>query len=541
MNLSKEYLYNREKIVLLICDFYETSQIPNSMFEIKDNIALFPVANIPLIEYILTNLMSQHLKNVIIAGKNIESVVNHIKTTKFFKYMNIRTLKSEGHCLGDIFREIHTCEYEFSDIIVMYANHYTNIPFGKLVDRHRKANDTIMTVFAHKIDTNDIYKHIYATKNGNICYYEKIKGNKVNSKDLLNIVKTQKSYYIYSCYSGPTMAIISSPIFSMFANNFDYENLGDFISGMIASGLYSCQFQLITQEELKKPYIKNHRASCEDVLNYENDVYTTAGLDKYLDVEPESYYSKEVITLLDYFKINDDVVKMSSSIFRMEQTPNYVKGNVKKINNIENSVIGDKSSVEGSLRNCIVWENCHVSTDLDDFIIITNGRMFNVFHLEFEINSDECFSGIEEDDKKKDTFFDDFTDYLNSIIESPNLANIDFDDVFKQISLLRIVWNASRHEVIEAFGVFFIDVINFEDLENSISNASLFFNILGEFAQTMDDQELLMECLHWNLHDIESTLKTQIFFNYAFLLVEAGIIDKSIVKQFNKMHKAGTF
>lgn len=542
MDLSKDYLYNREKIVLLICDFYETSQMPDSMFEIKDNIALFPVANIPLVEYILTNLMDQQLKNVIIAGKRIESIVEHIKTTKFFKYMNIRVLKSSGKCLGDIFREIYTCEYEFWDLVVMYANHYTNISFGKLISRHRRAKDTIMTVFTHKIDTNDIHTHIYATKNGDICYYQKISGNRANSEDMLSILKESRSFYVHTCYSGPTIAVISNQIFSIFTDNFDYENLGDFIAGMIASGVYSYKFQMVTQEDLKKPYVTNHHKPVESEQYYEEDPCLPGCLDtEGSDSEPECYYSKEVITLFDYFRINDDVLKMSSSVFRLPQTPNFVKGYVKKLHKIENSVVGEKSSVEGSLRNCIVWENCHVVNDLDDFIIITDGRMFNVFHLECEARIESPEASPQEQPHRKETFFDDFNDYLNSLIDSPDFDELSAEDVFKQISLLRIVWNASRQEVIEAFAFFFIEIIDFEDLEGSISKASWFFGILPEFVQTMDDQELLMECMHWNLHEVEFGLKTQIFFNYAFLLVEGGIIEKAVVKQFNKMHKSGTF
>lgn len=343
MNLSKDYLYNREKIVLLVCDFYETSQIPQTMFEIKDNLALFPVANIPLVEYILTNLMDQQLKNVIIAGRKIESIIEYIKTTKFFKIMNIRVLKSNGKSLGDIFREIHDCEYEFTDLIIMYANHYTNIPLSRLVKRHRRAKDTMMTIFTHKIDSNDVHTHIYATKNGQICYYEKACGGRISSEDMMASLRKHKSFYVYSCYSGPTMAIISNPIFSIFTDNFDYETLGDFISGVIASGIYNYKFQMVTQEDIEKPYINNPQASLESGEYYEGDPISAHHSDiRGVDGNPECHYSREIITLLDYFKINDDVLKMSSSVFRMPQTPNYVKGQVKKLHNIENSVIGEK-------------------------------------------------------------------------------------------------------------------------------------------------------------------------------------------------------
>lgn len=528
MELSKDYLYNREKIVLLICDFYETLQIPNTFYEIKDNLALFPVANIPLIEYILANLIDQNFKNVIITGKNIESVIKHIKTTKFIKYMNIRVLKSNGSCLGDIFREIHSFEYEFWDLIVMYANHYTNIPLGKLIQKHRKATDTIMSILVHKIETNDIHTHVYVTKDNSICNYEKVQGNKLNSQEILSLVKDKKTLQIATCYSGPTVAVISNQVFSIFNENFDYENLGDFVSGMLSSGLYNYKFQLITQDQFER----GNQNVC---------AHSAYGDDK-ADVSQELYYSREIITLLDYFKINNDVLKMSSKVFRMPQAPDFVKGDVKKVHNIENSVIGEKSSVEGKLKNCIVWENCHIVDDFDDFIIITNGKMYNMFHLEMDAvieEKEEMESEVQME--KKETFFDDFTDYLMSVSKILDPNDINPNGVFKQISLLRIVWNASKQEVIEAFAFFFIESLDIDNLENSISKACAFFPVLVEFIQMIEDQELLLECMHWNLHEVEFGLKTQIFFNYAFLMVEAGIIDKLVVKKYNKMYKNGQF
>ena len=51
MELTKEFLYTKDKHILLICDYYRTPQIPQIIYEIKNNIATFPIFNLPLIEY----------------------------------------------------------------------------------------------------------------------------------------------------------------------------------------------------------------------------------------------------------------------------------------------------------------------------------------------------------------------------------------------------------------------------------------------------------------------------------------------------------
>lgn len=546
MDLDKEYLYNKEKIVLLVCDFYETSQIPLSMYEIKDNLALFPIANVPLIEYILTNLSDQHFKNVVVAGNNIESVMKHIRSTKFQDTLCIRTLKCDGNSLGDVFRAIDRLGFEFSDLIMMYANHYTNISLNKLLRRHKKSRGTIMTLFTHGCDSNDINTHLYATQHGEVLYYEKTQSSKVSTQDIISCARSHKHIEVSTAHSSPTIAVVSGSIFPLFAEHFDFETLGDFMVGVLSAGIYGFKIQMVVQNDLSNKSAE-YQVSAEFTTEYysTDSSYSTVYTETlYCSEEPEIHYSIEINTLLDYYKMNNDVVEKSFSIFRLSKRPDCIKGNVKKSTVVYNSIVGEKSSIEGNLRNCIVWDNCHVSDDYDGYILFTDGKMFNSFHLESDPVSEPSLGDhLDADKLKNDTFFGDFSVYLNSCIYHPKFYDLDLNDVFKQISLLRIVWNASKTEVVEAFASFFIDTVDLNNLEDSISRASIFFGILVEFVKTMDDQVFLMECMYDCLGDMDVThgMKAQVFFNYAFLFVENGIIDKSVVRKYNKMHKTGEF
>lgn len=542
MELSKDYLYNREKIVLLVCDFYETLEIPNSIFEIKDNLALFPVANIPLIEYILTNLYDQNFKNVIITGKNIDSIIKYIKSTKFLSYMNIRTLKCNGTSLGDIFREIDCFGYDIGDVAVMYANHFTNIPLAKLFKKHKKSKDTALTLFVHNRDTNDINTHVYVTKDNQIVFYEKLKEGTINADEIEHCAKKYKAVDVSTCFSAPTFAIVSKPVFTMFTENFDFATLGDLLIGIFASGIYGYKFNIISQGEIETIHKEKMQIASTYSEFVEGDSYSSVYTEAlYTSSAPEQIYSREINTLLDYFHLNNDVIQMSASIFRLQKVPEFLQGKTNFCKKVQNSVVGPWSKIEGSLSNCVVWENCHVIDDVSNLIIFDNERVFDLTHLESELTQESNETKFKEDEKKNETFFDDFSAYLTSCITEKDLMNINLDDVFKQISLLRIVWNASKQEVIEAFAFFFIDCLDLNNLEETISKASIFFGILEEFVETYEDQDLLMECMHLNMHDLPSDQKTQIFFNYLYIFVESDIVDKSIAKKYNKMHKAGLF
>lgn len=547
MELTKEYLYNRDKIVLLVCDFYETSQIPPSIFDIKDNLALFPIVNVPLIDYILNNLLDQHFKNVIISGRQIDSVISYLETTKYKETMNIRCFRCEGNSLGDIFRSIDDNGFEFKELIVMYANHYTNISLGKLLKKHKKSKNTIMTLFVHETQSNDTSTHLYALQNGIVLYYEKTNNNKVSVSDIIGISKNNKHIEVCTLYSGPTMAVVSGSIFPLFTENFDFTNLGDFMIGILAAGIYNYKMYLLTEDELAK--INGDRGVATEYStqyysidpSYSGAIYTET---VYCSEEPENYYSFEINTLFDYYKMNSDVAKKTFSIFKLQKQPDFIKGNIKHEKEISNSFVGESSSIEGNLKNCIVWENCHVCGDYEGYILCNNGKTYNFCYLE----SFTPLSAGEEDEFnpeniKNETFFNDFNSYLNSCIYSPKFSNLDLNDVFQQISLLRIVWNASKTEVVEAFSYFFIDSIDFSYLEDSISKCSIFFGILAEFIKTKDDQEFLMSVIYDHLieHELTDGVRAQIFFSFAYLFVENSIIDKSVVKKYNKMHKVGKF
>lgn len=541
MELSKDYLYNREKIVLLVCDFYETLEIPSSIFEIKDNLALFPVANIPLIEFILTNLFDQNFKNIILTGRNIDTIIKYIRSTKFINIMNIRTLKSNGTNLGDVFREIDCFGYEMGDIAVMYANHFTNIPLAKLFKKHKRSKDATVSLFVHNRDTNSVNTHVYVTKENQIMFYEKVHNDEISSAEIELCAKKHKTVDVFTCYSAPTFAIISRPVFSIFTDNFDFANLGDLLIGILAADIYNYKFQIIPQSELEEAVKERLQIESEYLEISEGGSYSSLYSETlYTTSAPEKIYSREVNTLLDYFHLNNDVLQMSSSIFRLQQQPEYLKGNTKFAKKVQNSVVGALSQVEGSLFNCVVWENCHVVEDVCNSIIFDTDKMYDLSHLESDliIESSDLRS---QEEKRSETFFDDFSDYLTSTVTQKSVVEIDLECVFKQISLLRIVWNASKQEVIEAFAFFFIDSLDLDFLEDTISKASMFFGILNEFIQTYEDQELLLECMHLNLHEFALDVKTQIFFNYTYLLADSKILDKTIIKKYSKMHKAGLF
>lgn len=529
MNLNKEYFYNADKVVLLMCDYYETNQIPREMYSIKDNLALFPIANVPLIDLILTNLSDQGFTNVILAGSKIDSLLKYLKKTNFFNILNMRVFRSEGGSLGDVFRELDHLDFGFTDFLIMYANTYTNIPFDRLIRKHRKAKDNLLTFYTYYNDSNDTNAHLYASVDNKVIYYDKIVDGAVDAPEIFTALYKHKSVDVDLSCSSPTIAVVSNHAFHLFSENFDCHTLGDLTASILATGLYGYGFQLVRDGDIgtKK---RSHSAVYSEIV---------PGSIFIADSAEESFYSREIITLLDYYKLNRDFADDPSIISHPFEL-NLVKGAINESHAISNSFVGECSFVNANISDCIVWDNCCVQEDYDGYIVFSNGAQVKVQHLESDGRSLSSPSPAEKGaGGQKETFFDSINNLLHARVATAKLYDNDMSDVCKQVSLLRIIWNASRQELIEAFAFFFVDMLDTNHLEDSLSKASLFFGVLASSISDRSDEELLMACIYDHLSELDRDLKVQILFNYGFLFVQEGIIDKYVVRKYNKMYKAG--
>ena len=196
---------------------------------------------------------------------------------------------------------------------------------------------------------------------------------------------------------------------------------------------------------------------------------------------------------------------------------------------IKNSAVGSRCKISGNLKSCIVWDDIDISEDLEEIIIFENNNKFNVHYLEEEFE-------IEEESFEKGNFFDDVVNYLDGID-----LQTDFESIIRQVNLFKIVWNASNRDFIEAFAMFLVNYIDKNDIETSTINASIFFPLISECLFTVEDQEVLLSILYDLLLENDIEFRKEVFFRYGYLLIEDGIILKSVLKQYSKRIKKGTF
>lgn len=541
MNITREYTKGVDNPVLLVCDYYETSQIPQEMLTIKYNLALFPIANVPLIDLLLSNLQSQGLRDVIIAGSHIKEVVRHVSKTEYPKGMNIRFYVSTGRSLGDIFREFDQLDYQFDNLLVMYANMYTTVPLLSLIELHKAALHRLLSIYLHKNKSNDISRNIYAMVDRNIVYYDRVTNGRIDSREILDTVHQHRTISIDAGFSSPIVAVVSGRVFRLFTENFDYHTIGDFMTGILASKMNLDCFKMFTTADLSIRHRMSHSMG---------HFYTGRGdssADSFYDeifLPPPVYYNREIKTLLDYYNFNKDVWENPDiapgrrpGLFCDPDHPQNDRF-------IFDSFVGYNTVIQACLYNCIVWDGCTVNTDRRESILVSDDCVFDIFHLEavaipYETPGDDPLSSEHRESDEDDSFFENLKTYLLELASTGKIHNVDLEDVHKQVSLLRIVWNATHKEVIEALGYFFVDILDPSNLEGSLSCASVFFDIFGFYINSTADEELFLDLILESLSSYSREDKTNTFFNCGYLLVQSNVIGKASLKKYSKMYKSG--
>lgn len=550
MDKTKNFVRLNSNIVLLVCDFYETRQIPTEMTNKKDNLTLFPVANIPLIEYILKSLHEQKLVNVIVTGKSIKAVEEHIKTQEVFEKMNLAFMDVDGANLGDVLRNMNDLDYDIQDLLVMYANHYTNFNLNHLFEKHRRSS-FLMTLFLHQANSNSKINHFYGTKEDEIVFYEKCINGKYNINHLKEALETQKTVDFKFNLSSPTIGVISSDVLSLFGENFDYTSLGDLLEGLLAFNPFNHKVGVIEEggDELIDSFL---RMNCNNT----------------------NWYSREIITLYDYYKFNEDVksgrfVDISKYKLRVDgemkrlthyagnyfydipegytnellisndstqdKVQNTVLGSNNRFKNdfrLNDCFVGSGCTISGNISKCIVWDDIDVSQDLSGYIVFSEDRKIPFNHLEIEIE-------MEEETKATSNFFDDLVGYLKECVDDVQIERLEIEEVVKQVNMLRIIWNASDLDLIEAFAVFLTDIVSPDDVEDSAINASFFFPVLEGSVNTTAKQENLLVNIYNQIRDKSPDFRKRVFCIYGYQLFEDGVISRPVFKEYNMLVKKG--
>lgn len=564
--------------VLLVCDFYEPKKIPNEVFSVKKNITLFPISNVPLIEYIMEHLYKNNFLDIILVGSSLCGILEYLKRTKYYRIMRIDSLKNDYTSFGDIMRDIDEKDLRFDNLLVYYANTFANFDLNFFYRKHlefQKSEKKLICTTILLEDNSRNTNHVFACSGRNIIY-----SNEHNKKgnfdlDIWPLLEKHKNIDFISHLSKSRIFILSSEMFSLFAEYFDCKTLEDVINSLFLLNAYGYKIFYIDSQEIPlfthKKIIKEKQTIDHMSLNSlsftskiisrvtERKTFSEPDEDNKL-IQLATTYGKSITTIQDYFDINSDFRKLRQSPFSFENYIDFDEKEYKAYGNnyiiqgmnvyglLDHSILGNseirenssiKSSnicngcvVDANIQNCILWDDVCVDQNLSECLVISNDENGIIYLDKIE---DEEDSDIKSDENAENTFFIDVIEYLQSMYERMDEVEIDIDVVLRHINLLRISWNASNLDLVEAFGMFLCKTYDSNDFENTIIKTSCFFPIIHGLTDDPNAQDLLLTSLNEHLKEEDLKRKKEFVIRYGFIFLEDGLITRSVIKKYRHL------
>ncbi|KAF7683153.1 Translation initiation factor eIF-2B subunit epsilon [Astathelohania contejeani] len=554
--------------VLLICDYYYSRHIIKDLLDKKGNLALFPIANKPLIEYILENLYKNNLKTVYLAGgEALNSINEYLENSVYAKKMSIKIIDNESMTFGDMIRCIdeqgHKYDSLMENLLVMFANTFTNLNLTTLIEHHRrnkkKDSSVVMTVLLQPHGAINSEIPVYGMNGDEVIYYKTMKAKEELDIDFLDIFEKHGTISIEASYNIPHVFVVSAEIFPLFAENFDFHRIDELMQELTRSSIYTYKVKAVkyetpekpkeikakpketkTKQKTEKQITKNKKKNTQEELI---NLFDKMGL---TDVTP---YIHSINTLWDYKQMNFDALanKLYTSNNDSHSSDNYTSDNYTSDNCIigddvkilpesvlNESIIGDSCVIKGRINGCVLWDGAVVLEDdvvYSDCVIYDNGVVVCCVPVIEESSEEE----EEPEVKTQSSFFDDLREYLYEKAKGGAPTPSLIAEMAQQVSLLRIVWNASPTDLTEIFAEFVVDMFNPEDPDNSTINASLFFPILKGHTKDVLVQEGLMSLIFDLLVDVEYETRKHAVLQYGFLLLEEGVINKKTIRKYQRL------
>lgn len=258
MNKEQEYDATKIRKAVVIADTYTSLLSP---FSKTSNELLLPVANIPIIEYMIDFLLSNSIKEIIFIVKNNPQTLKDYIRFHFKKTFNIRVISSENfNGVGDCLRELFTENRISYDFVLIRGLFIANFNLEKVFDLHLKAREDktkqyimtcVMKTFKneHAIRTNYDDAVIIHDKNTNqIVQYESLKDTSdfaLNANLQFRSDKPIKSFNLRYDLYDTGIDICSPDVINHFSLNFDYNDIrDDLFKNVLVSEIYLDQFLL---------------------------------------------------------------------------------------------------------------------------------------------------------------------------------------------------------------------------------------------------------------------------------------------------------
>eukprot|EP01134_Creolimax_fragrantissima_P003976 CFRG3976T1 len=213
--------------------------------------SLIPVANIPLLEYVLECLSAAGVVEVYICVKSkADQVDQFIKGSRWAKQeqtgviVNVLTA-GESLCQGDVMRHLYGHGVIRSNFILIDGDVISNMRFNEAMREHtervKKDSRNVMTTVLKEVHPTHHSRSVQeglvtcmAPESGELLDYRPVRSSKKHSIGVsTEVFDSTPSLTVRSDLVDPHVYVCSPLVLELFCDNFDYQDMGDFIRGLL--------------------------------------------------------------------------------------------------------------------------------------------------------------------------------------------------------------------------------------------------------------------------------------------------------------------
>lgn len=356
----------------------------------RDDSCLVPLVNKPLLYYTLDLLDSSGIVDVVLfcGSGSADRIRAFVQDTRFHRLNFVYTSSDTCRSFGDVLRHLDACALIRNDFVLLWGNVVGKLPLLSLVDRfkdlrQKRDRGAVMTLVYQQGDSDTGQTLVLDTQTGRVLYHNK-SGGKI---DLPLELVIDSTVQIRRDLSETNVAICSTAVPPLFADNFDFQTKDDFVKGLLINEeiLNSTLYVHVVDDGYVNEVFDwpSYQKVTHDILHRWTYPQVPEIIDKYSFRHGNVYFGDNVKLALTCQVGNDTVIASGSNlgskthIFKSVIGKNCTIGNNVTVEHsylFDGVKIKDNSVIQFSVigQDCTIRENSKIfnSCILSDGVVI---------------------------------------------------------------------------------------------------------------------------------------------------------------------------
>lgn len=406
MTMNKLSSTDKQDIVqaVVVASFFHGNFWPAAN---RDDSCLVPVVNKPLLHYTLDMLESAGVMDVVMfcSSGSADRIKAFVQAD--FRRLNVVYTSSDTcRSFGDVLRHLDACALIRDDFVLLWGNVVGKLPFLSLIKRfkalRKRDRGAVMTLVYQRGNSDSGQTLVLGSETDRVLYHSKSPGKINLPLDL--VLGEDAAVRVRRDLFETNVAICSTAVPCLFADNFDFQTKDDFVKGLLINEeiLNSTLYAHVVDGGYVKEVFDwpSYQKVTRDILHRWSYPQVPEIVDKYSLRYGNIYFGDNLKLALTCNVGNDTVIGSNSQLGSGTCVVNSIIG--------KNCIIGSNVTVEDAYlfdgakvkdnciiqfsvigQNCTITENCHITDSCilgSDVVIESNTNLQQQCVHNFNVN-----------------------------------------------------------------------------------------------------------------------------------------------------------